>query len=314
MPLLLALALVVAVPGIQQNPAPKAPSARKAALGQKVSGLLEQTKFKHRKAGDGVWVISFSGDHTSSLEVVVQALDDMVLVFSTVKKQVTASAPQLRQLLEANYKANYAKVAIDEDGDLLALTELSPDLTSAMLRTAVDEVANLTDAAAGVLFSESRPAPSTEKFESVPSGTGATLSLVRGSFQLSYDPAKWKPEASKEANVTQLNHVSGEAWVKVIGERLEVAPDSLRDLAISNAKNITPDVTVDSETWGTVNGLKVLVLRYNVTTSGVRFTFYNQMYSDADGLVQLAGWAPRNLFAEYQRDLQELFAGLRKKR
>jgi hypothetical protein len=61
-----------------------------------------------------------------------------------------------------------------------------------------------------------------------------------------------------------------------------------------------------------VNGLRVLVLRYGVVRSGVSFTFYNQMYSDKSGLVQLAAWTPSNLFDEHRRDVLELLAGFRK--
>lgn len=293
-----------------------APStAQKSAIARKVATLLEEAGFKYRKVEDGLWVVSFKGQHSDSIEVVVQARNDMVLVLSTVQKKTAPSPALLRRFLEANYNANYSKLGIDEDSDLLSLTELPPDVTLEPFRKSVDEVASLADTAVGLLASDGAAgAPPSERIESVPPATGAKLSLLRGAFEVSYDPTKWKPQATTEPTTTQLNHSSGELWLKVIAERIEVKPEGLRDLAINNAKAAAPEITVDAETWRTVNGLKVLVLRYGGTTSGVKVTFYNQMYSDADGIVQLAGWTTSNLFDEHRHDLLELFAGFRKTR
>ena len=279
---------------------------------RRVAAALEQTGLTFRKSSDGVWIVTFKNSSSTAIDVIVNAQQDLVVVFAVVARAPQLSAEQLRDLLKASYSANFAKLAIDGDGDLLSLTEIATGgLTVEQLRTAIEEVANTGDSAADLVRAH---VPAEEEIETVPPGRGATLALVRGAFELTYDPAKWKPQPAEDANIVQLAHASGDAYLKVIAERLEIDPDHLPDVALSNAKSASPDVKVVTESWRTVNGLRTLVVRLDGTTSGIRFSFYNQMYSDAAGTVQLAGWTGANLFGEYRRDFLELFAGFRKLR
>jgi hypothetical protein len=287
--------------------------ARAAQAGAaSVAAALEQSGLTYRKSSDSVWVVTFRSSSSKPIDVIVNAQNELVVVFAVVARSPRLSAEQLRDLLKASYSANFAKLAIDGDGDLLSLSEIALDrLTVQQLRTAIEEVANTGDAAADLV----RPTPPVEeRIETVPAGRGATLPLVRGAFVLTYDPAKWKPQPIEEPNIVQLVHVSGDAHLKVIAERLEIDPTQLSDVALSNAKSASPDVKIVSEAWRTVNGLRTLVLRLDGTANGVRFSFYNQMYSDGAGTVHLAGWTGANLFDEYRRDFLELFAGFRKLR
>ncbi len=279
---------------------------------RRVAAVLEQTGLTFRKSSDAVWIVTFKSSSATAIDVIVNAQQDLVVVFAVVARAPQLSAEQLRGLLKASYSANFAKLAIDGDGDLLSLTEIATGgLTVEQLRTAIQEVANTGDSAADLVRAH---VPAEEEIETVPAGRGATLALVRGAFELAYDPAKWKPQPVEDANIVQLAHVSGDAYLKVIAERLEIDPAHLSEVALSNAKSASPDVKVVTESWRTVNGLRTLVVRLDGTTSGIRFSFYNQMYSDAAGTVQLAGWTGANLFGEYRRDFLELFAGFRKLR
>jgi hypothetical protein len=277
-----------------------------------VAAALEQTGLTYRKSSDAVWVVTFKSSSSTPIDVIVNAQHELVVVFAVVARAPKLSAEQLRDLLKASYSANFAKLAIDDDGDLLSLSEIAlTGLTVQQLRTAIEEVANTGDSAADLV----RATPAAEeRIETVSAGRGATLPLVRGAFELTYDPAKWKPQQIDEPNVVQLVHASGDAHLKVIAERLEIDPTHLSDVALSNARSASPDVKIVTESWRTVNGLKTLVLRLDGTANGVRFSFYNQMYSDTSGTVQLAGWTGSNLFGEFRRDFLELFAGFRKLR
>jgi hypothetical protein len=278
-----------------------------------VASALQQTGLTYRKNSDAVWVVTFKSSSSTAIDVIINAQSELVVVFAVVARAPKLSAEQLRDLLKASYSANFAKLAIDGDGDLLSLCEIAiKGLTVQQLRTAIEEVANTGEAAADLV--RASPPPPEERVEAVAPGRGATLALVRGAFQLTYDPAKWKPQAHNEPNVVQLVHTSGDAYMKVIAERLEIEPGHLSEVALTNAKGASTDVKIVSESWRTINGLRTLILRLDGMTNGVRFTFYNQMYSDTSGTVQLAGWTGSNLFNEYRRDFLELFAGFRKLR
>jgi len=277
-----------------------------------VAATLQQTGLTYRKSSDAVWVVTFKSSSSTPIDVIVNAQNELVIVFAVVARAPRLSAEQLRELLKASYSANFAKLAIDGDGDLLSLSEIAlKGLNVQQLRTTIEEVANTGDSAADLVRVT---APEEERIEAVVAGRGATLPLVRGAFQLTYDPAKWKPQDSSESNVVQLVHASGDAYLKVIAERLEIDPTHLSDVAVTNARSASSDVKIITESWRTINGLRTLVLRLDGMTNGIRFTFYNQMYSDTSGTVQLAGWTGANLFDEYRRDFLELFAGFRKLR
>lgn len=276
------------------------------------AAALEQSGLSHRKASDAVWVVSLKSASSTPIDVIINAQNELVVVFAVVARTPTLSESQLRDLLRASYSANFAKLAIDDDGDLLALSEIAAkSVTAALLRTAVEEVANAGDAAARLVRAGHAAAPE-ERIETVAAGRGATLPLVRGAFELSYDPAKWTPNRATQPNVTELVHVSGDAYLRVITERVEVASDQLAEAALVNARTASRDVRVVSESWRVVNGLRTLVLRLDGMTNGARFSYYNQMYSDPAGTVYLTGWTGANLFDRYRRDFLELFAGLRK--
>lgn len=289
---------------------PRSRAAEQAAAS--VAATLQQTGLTYRKSSDAVWVVTFKSSSGTPIDVIINAQNELVIVFAVVARAPRLSAEQLRDLLKASYSANFAKLAIDGDGDLLSLSEIAlKGLNVQQLRTTIEEVANTGDSAAGLVRVT---APEEERIETVVAGRGATLPLVRGAFQLTYDPAKWKPQVSSEPNVVQLVHASGDAYLKVIAERLEIDPTHLSEVAVTNARSSSSDVKVITESWRTINGLRTLVLRLDGMTNGSRFTFYSQMYSDTSGTVQLAGWTGANLFDDYRRDFLELFAGLRKLR
>jgi hypothetical protein len=217
----------------------------------------------------------------------------------------------MRQLLRASYDNDFSKVALDGDGDLLSLVELPVDVSTEALRAAVDQVAILADNALDLLGPATKGGATEEQFPASSAGQGATMSVLRGAFELSYDPAKWKVGETK-AGVTQLNHVSGELWAKIIPERIEIEKSHFTEIVLHNAQEVDPNARVVVDTWRTVNGLQVDVLRYDATSSGMKVTFYNQMYSDSAGTVQIAGWTGTNLFDDYRRDFLELFAGFHK--
>lgn len=279
-----------------------------------VVAALEESKFRYQKASEGVWLITFAGDNSPELAVYIKPLGEMVVISSLVQKGSPSRGESLKALLQASYEANFAKLALEDDGDVFALTELPQDFTAAAFKAAIDAVASLADKAILLLGAARVPTAETETIPTVAAGRGATLPILRGAFELSYDPAKWRVKPSTEPGEAELMHVSGDAYLKVISERIEIAAASFRNVVLENAKPHAPDIAVVGETPRVVNGLEVVVLRYAGTTSGIKMTYYNQIFSDTNGTIQLAGYTGTNLFDEYQRDFLELFAGLRKVR
>ena len=283
----------------------KAPNTR-----QEAAAALKASKFNVQKEDDNSWWVSFKGDTLTSVDVFVRALDNMVAITATVREKPDLSPDTLRKLLRVSYEANFSKLALNEHGDVVALTELPKGFSTTAFTSAVHEVAALADETARMIAApETRP---SEVVPDVPAGTGAAQTFLKGGFVLTYDPAKWKLKPSSEPGETEFQHRSGDAAVKVIAERIEIPRETLRDVVVENARELAADVVVHSETKRTVNNLDVLLMRYGGSAKGVKFVFYNQMYSDDSGTIQLAAWTGPNLFDEYRHDFLEFFAGLRK--
>jgi hypothetical protein len=308
MPRPMRAAAALCVLALAAGPAAGAAAQQSAASG--VVTALEQTGLTFRKASDAIWVVSFKSSSSTVVDVIVNAQNELVVVFAVVARKPALSPEQLRDLLRANYEANFAKLAIDHDGDLLALAELAPRiLTAPMLRTAIEEVANAGDSAAHLVRG---PAPSEEHVEAIASGRGGSLPLVRGAFELAYDPAKWKPKPGADPAVVEVVHASGEAFLRIITQRVEVARPHWSEVSLTSARRTSPDVRVASESWRTVNGLHTLLLRLDGVVNGNRYSYYSQAYSDDAGTVQIVVWTGSNLFDEYRQDFLELLAGFRK--
>jgi hypothetical protein len=112
--------------------------------------------------------------------------------------------------------------------------------------------------------------------------------------------------------MTQFSHVSGEAWLRVDAQRFEIAPDHFREVILMSAKEIDPGLSIASETPHEVAGLEAEIIRYEGTVRGIKFTVLNQIGSSTEGTIQIAAFAPTNLLPEYEHDILEFFAGLRR--
>ena len=306
----LCLAIALAQPPQASQPVTAAKPKVATKTIAAVAAALPKTKFKFTKADERVWLVSVELEQVGTVEVAVRASTNLVVLEALVQEKPPLTLVSMRDLLTLSYNANFAKLALDENGDLVAMTELAPDFSVPALKTAVEEVARLAaDAVDAVADGDAAPA---EELPEVAAGSGATLPVLRGAFELNYDPAKWKPSKADEPGVVQMVHKSGEAYVKIIADRNEITPEGLRGVVLENARSASPDVTLSHETPRTINGLPVRVMRYGGESKGFKFTFYNQIFADASGNVQLAAWTGSNLFEEYRREFLELFAGFRK--
>lgn len=301
--LMIALALAPQAPS--QGTKPSSPPKLAAA----VAAALPRTGIAFKKLAEAVWVITVKIDGVD-LEVAARATDHAVILEALVEERPALSQDVLRQLLNINYDANFAKLGLDTNGDLFSVTELPPDFSVPALKRAIEEVARLALAGA-----DSVSPSTTAKAEQLPPvapAKGATLPILRGAFEMTYDPLKWRQQKVDEPGVVQFVHRSGEAYIKVIADRNQVSPDGLRSVVLENARNASPEITLVYETPRTINGLPVRVMRYSGENKGFKFTFYNQIFADASGNVQLAAWTGTNLFDEYRADFLELFAGFRR--
>ncbi len=157
---------------------------------------------------------------------------------------------------------------------------------------------------------ESKSAPTGDRFEK-PKAATEVLKSKKGFCEVWYDPAKWKSVASTNpAAEFELIHSSREANALVIVERLSMPLSALKNVALTNARNVAPDVAVEWEQERTVNGTKVLAMRLTGTAQGIKFKYFGYYWSGQAGILQVVTYTGANLFDEFQADCVDLLNGL----
>ena len=152
--------------------------------------------------------------------------------------------------------------------------------------------------------------PSTEGGSfTKPGGATKVLEIHAASTRLSYDPSRWTQEPSADRTKMTFQHVDGDGYALVIRERLQMSLDVLKEIALNNAIQAAPDAKIVFEESRVVNGVKVLCLIIEGTTSGIAFSYYGYYYSGKSGIVQIVTYTGQNLFEEYKPEFENFLNG-----
>jgi hypothetical protein len=144
--------------------------------------------------------------------------------------------------------------------------------------------------------------------------TTSTFLLKSSKFNVGtyLDSKKWSIEKGKgdDAYEYQLTLNQGDLYAMMITEQVEIPLESLKEIALENARDAAPDVYIVKEEYRTVNGLKVLVLQMNGTLSGIKFSYFGYYFSSEKGTIQFIGYTTQNLLSKYQKTIEDLLNGL----
>jgi hypothetical protein len=127
------------------------------------------------------------------------------------------------------------------------------------------------------------------------------------------DGVAWSETKADEPGNLNFRHSSGDLYAMVISERITVPTDTLKGVAIANAKKVSPDIKIVEEERRSVNGVDVLMLRLEGTANGVPFVYLGYYYGGAAGTVQVVTYTGQNLFSEYRRKMEDFLNGFRLK-
>jgi hypothetical protein len=126
------------------------------------------------------------------------------------------------------------------------------------------------------------------------------------------DPKKWsfkKSETNEDAEY-QLQLKGKDLYGMVITEKIEVPLETLKGIALENARAAANDAEIVKQEYRTVNDKKILFLQINGTLQGIKFTYYGYYYSSESGTVQLIAYTAQNLINDLKADAEELLNGL----
>jgi len=128
------------------------------------------------------------------------------------------------------------------------------------------------------------------------------------------NPKNWSFEKASSESIFEydLTFKKGELYGRIITEKLEVPIESLKEIAIMNAKKASPDIQVMKEEFRIVNGIKLLFLQLNGTIKGIKFTFFGYYYSDSNGALQFLTYSTESVAKENFNEMEKLLNGITK--
>ncbi|MCB1581724.1 MAG: hypothetical protein R3E90_00190 [Marinicella sp.] len=150
------------------------------------------------------------------------------------------------------------------------------------------------------------------KLFSAPSNANFQLKSNRTDVAFKFDPKQWNFSKDEQGEAAEYNFKlkSGDLYAMAITEQLEIALETLVDIAVDNARDAAPDIQVVTKEYRNVNGLKVIYMEMEGAIQKVRFTYLGYYYSDASGSVQYLAYTGTNLVQKYRKDIDQFLNGL----
>lgn len=119
--------------------------------------------------------------------------------------------------------------------------------------------------------------------------------------------SKEKPEESAEYT---FKYKDGDLYAMFITEELNIPLESLKKIALDNAKEAAPDIKLTHEEYRIVNGKKILTLEMTGTIQGIKFTYFGYYYTNENSTIQLITYTGEKLMQEYKDEAANLLNGL----
>lgn len=126
------------------------------------------------------------------------------------------------------------------------------------------------------------------------------------------DPKLWsfgEPQDNPDAEY-EVALKGEDLYGVIITEKIEVPLETMKNIALQNARQIAPDVHVVKQEYRMVNGQKVLYLELFGTMDGMKIAYAGYFFSNSSGTVQFITFTSQNLLEEYREHSQQLINGL----
>jgi len=146
---------------------------------------------------------------------------------------------------------------------------------------------------------------------SVPPGADSEVTGRHGFYKIAYEKASWKLEPKPDPpSEFFFEQKEGDVYAMVIAERLEIPLETLKEVALENARSVGEDVTVMLDEKRVVNGVEILAMQFSGVIQGIPFVYYGYYWTGPEGSLQVLTFTGKNLFREYEAVMKEFLDGL----
>jgi len=125
------------------------------------------------------------------------------------------------------------------------------------------------------------------------------------------NPKEWKLTSQIKSPAAEFifRKRNEDLYAMMITEKSQIPLESLKNIAIINAQNASPDAKIIKQEYRNVNGVKVIMMQMTATLQGIKFVYYNYYYSNSNGAVQLLTYTSENLFEHYKKGIETFLNG-----
>lgn len=148
---------------------------------------------------------------------------------------------------------------------------------------------------------------------SKPDDAAFLVKSKRLNIGVAINPNKWTYKSAEESSTASeymFTMKTTEGFAMLISEKTSIDLESLRAVALINAKKASPDIKEMFSEYRYVNGIKVLYLELRATVNGIKFSYVGYYYTNANGTVQLVAFTTQSAFQTVKPKLLELLNGL----
>ncbi len=126
------------------------------------------------------------------------------------------------------------------------------------------------------------------------------------------NPKTWSFNKGTESDAFefQFQKKGEDLYAMLISEKLQIPLETLKEIAIENARSVAPDIKVIKQEYRYVNGIKVLLMQMSGTIQGMSVTYYGYYFSNSNGTIQLLTYTGEKLFNNYLNDIELFLNGL----
>jgi hypothetical protein len=155
------------------------------------------------------------------------------------------------------------------------------------------------------------PKPGTPGDLSKSENATKSVQSDKGFYEIWFDPAKWEVKKAGAPPIEfKATHAAGDGYGFIIAERISVNFDTLKNVAVENARKAAPDIKVLSTEYRTVNGVKIMALKMSGTIQNISFVYYGYYWCGKAGTLQAVMYTGENLFDQFSSDFTEFLNGL----
>lgn len=297
------------------NPPERNSGASNASVASSLDSVMEELNEEYNDTFakiDNRWYL-LDEDFVLWNEIISDDIIFTTLYDESINSDLTEK--QFREILQANYVANFSKIGIDEDGDIVITNEIKLENAKDDYLMVLGSMFSLQESLQAIANTSQNLNRKQNKRELnyTQSTNDIEVKYNDDQFTFVYDKSKWKEQpleslGNDDAKLYLLGE--GDTYVTLIPETSELTFEYMEEAILANMTSVDSDAEITEKGFRTINDTELMWAYAEAQTDGINLTFYYHIYTGSAGTIQIVAWTTSNIFERKIRIIDELVAGL----